>query len=116
LTAQGREGFQLVWPTVEEVRNSVEGWAAGASVPGPEKNVSKPFLQGLWHPWGGAAAGRQRAMPHMKSYTRYRWAPCDPHDQGLGEGGEGERERQRERERERERETDQGRKGGREKT
>lgn len=71
-TASGRAGFQLLWPTVEEVRNSVEGWAAGASVPGPAKNVQKPFLQAYYHPWGGTAAGRQRAMPHMKSYTRYR--------------------------------------------
>lgn len=76
-TASGRAGLQLLWPTVEEVRNSVEGWAAGASVPGPAKNVQKPFLQPYYHPWGGTAAGRQRAMPHMKSYTRYRWDGTD---------------------------------------
>lgn len=28
-----------------QVRNSVEGWAAGGSIPGLAKNVDKPFLQ-----------------------------------------------------------------------
>ena len=31
------------------VQNSLEGWAAGRSIPGFEKNVKKPFLQPLWH-------------------------------------------------------------------
>lgn len=44
----GREGLQLVWPTEEEVRWSVEGWMAGASIPGSEQNVSKAFLRPLW--------------------------------------------------------------------
>ena len=40
-----------MWPTVEEVRNSVEGWAAGMSVPGRRDVVCGPgkdFLQSLW--------------------------------------------------------------------
>lgn len=28
--AQGPAGFQLLWPTVEEIQNSIEGWAAGS--------------------------------------------------------------------------------------
>ncbi|KAK9840422.1 hypothetical protein WJX74_009663 [Apatococcus lobatus] len=63
--------FQLIWPTVEEVQNSNEGWAAGGSIPGSVQNVSKPFLQPFWRRFGGHPAGRQRAMPHMKTYTRY---------------------------------------------
>ena len=43
------EFTQLVWPTVAEVQNSIEGWLAGRSVPGPHKNVSKPFLAKHWH-------------------------------------------------------------------
>lgn len=67
----GPGGLQLVWPTVSEVQNSVEGWMAGRSIPGPSKNVGKPFLQEYWHRWGGHPCGRQRAMPHIKSYVRY---------------------------------------------
>ena len=43
--AAGAAGLQLVWPTVAEVQNSIEGWAAGGSIPGPAKNVDKAFLQ-----------------------------------------------------------------------
>ena len=48
------EFTQLVWPTVAEVQNSIEGWLAGRSIPGPHKNVSKPFLAKHWHrhAWG----------------------------------------------------------------
>ncbi len=35
-------------PTVQEVRDSVEGYAAGGSIPGTVANVTKPFLQSLW--------------------------------------------------------------------
>ncbi|KAL3159457.1 hypothetical protein ABBQ38_009882 [Trebouxia sp. C0009 RCD-2024] len=70
--AAGPQGFQLIWPTVQDIRDSVEGWRGGASVPGPAKNVNKPFLQPYWHRWGGEPWGRQRAMPHIKSYTRYQ--------------------------------------------
>ncbi|KXZ55436.1 hypothetical protein GPECTOR_3g86 [Gonium pectorale] len=62
----------VVWPTVEEVRNSLEGWSAGRSIPGPAKNVAKPFMRRYFAPWGGETVGRQRAMPHIKTYTRYR--------------------------------------------
>ncbi|KAL0031162.1 hypothetical protein WJX77_006853 [Trebouxia sp. C0004] len=71
LGAAGAKGLQLVWPTVQEIKASLEGWRGGASVPGPAKNVNKPFLQPFWHKWGGEPWGRQRAMPHIKSYTRY---------------------------------------------
>lgn len=47
--AAGPQGFQLIWPTVQDIRDSVEGWRGGASVPGPSKNVNKPFLQPYWH-------------------------------------------------------------------
>lgn len=40
--------FQLVWPTVSEVQHSIEGFAAGGSIPGTAKNVNKPFLQPCW--------------------------------------------------------------------
>ena len=36
-------------PTVAEVRDSLEGWGAGRSIPGFQKNVGKDFLQPLYH-------------------------------------------------------------------
>lgn len=48
LPAQGSAGLQLVWTTVAEVQNSIEGWMAGRSIPGPAKNVDRPFLQAYY--------------------------------------------------------------------
>lgn len=66
------DGLQLVWPTVSEVRESLEGFGAGHSIPGNSKNVGKPFLWKHWRRYGGERVGRQRAMPHIKTYGRYR--------------------------------------------
>ncbi|GLI60365.1 hypothetical protein VaNZ11_002490 [Volvox africanus] len=62
----------VVWPTVTEVRNSLEGWNAGRSIPAPARNAMKPFMGRYYARWGGEVVGRQRAMPHIKTYTRYR--------------------------------------------
>lgn len=64
--------LQIVWPTEQEVRESLEGWSAGRSIPGPTKNLVKPHVGRNLHRFDGGTAGRQRAMPHMKSYTRYQ--------------------------------------------
>ena len=123
--------FRVVWPTVEEVKNSVEGWFAGCSIPGAlcclysifqfilqhvasirffgmchlccslraclcmqepreaafaagthanvlktDKGLSTPILQPFWCRFDGApaTAGRQHAMPHIKSYLRHSCA------------------------------------------
>ncbi|BDA43991.1 Tyrosyl-DNA phosphodiesterase 1 [Coccomyxa sp. Obi] len=83
-TITGRLGpasdFRVVWPTVEEVKGSVEGWFAGVSIPGSHDNVLKtdagssvPMLQPFWCKFDGApaTAGRQNAMPHIKTYLRH---------------------------------------------
>lgn len=43
--------LQIVYPTVDEIRESVEGYRGGGSVPGTHKNVSKPFLRPLFRKW-----------------------------------------------------------------
>ena len=43
--------LQLVYPTSDEICNSLEGYRGGASVPGTSKNVSKDFLQPLFRKW-----------------------------------------------------------------
>lgn len=81
--AAGAKGLQLVWTTVEEVRSSLEGWFAGNSIPGPEKNVGKPFLQGYWHRWvvgwveGWAVWQKERRSPEGKLLLMaLRGMPC----------------------------------------
>lgn len=64
---------RLVWPSVAQVRDSLEGWFGGGSIPGYYDRVMKPMLLdgGYYHVWGGHTTGRQRAMPHMKTYLRF---------------------------------------------
>eukprot|EP00252_Welwitschia_mirabilis_P005216 TRINITY_DN15700_c0_g1_i1.p1 TRINITY_DN15700_c0_g1~~TRINITY_DN15700_c0_g1_i1.p1 ORF type:complete len:580 (-),score=95.55 TRINITY_DN15700_c0_g1_i1:217-1956(-) len=67
----GTGPVQIIWPTVEDVRNSIEGYAAGNAIPSPLKNVEKAFLKKYWARWQADHTGRSRAMPHIKSYVRY---------------------------------------------
>ncbi|KAG8634391.1 tyrosyl-DNA phosphodiesterase 1 isoform X2 [Manihot esculenta] len=62
---------QIIWPTVEDVRCSLEGYAAGNAIPSPLKNVEKEFLKKYWSKWKANHTGRCRAMPHIKTFTRY---------------------------------------------
>ncbi|KAJ9566540.1 hypothetical protein OSB04_002506 [Centaurea solstitialis] len=61
----------IIWPTVEDIRCSLEGYAAGSCVPSPQKNVEKAFLKKYWAKWKASHTGRCRAMPHIKTFTRY---------------------------------------------
>ncbi|XP_047938783.1 tyrosyl-DNA phosphodiesterase 1 isoform X1 [Salvia hispanica] len=61
----------IIWPSVEDVRCSLEGYAAGNAIPSPLKNVEKKFLQKYWARWKSSHAGRCRAMPHIKTFMRY---------------------------------------------
>ena len=66
--------LKLVYPTVKEIRESVEGYGGGGSVPGTLKNVTKPFLQPLFHKWRSNPGVTQNPLwkpkniPHIKSY------------------------------------------------
>ncbi|MQM11219.1 hypothetical protein Taro_044118 [Colocasia esculenta] len=62
---------QIIWPAVEDVRCSLEGYAAGNAIPSPQKNVEKEFLKKYWAKWKAENTRHSRAMPHIKSYTRY---------------------------------------------
>ena len=78
--------LKLVFPTVQEIRDSVEGYRGGGTVPSNIKNVRKPFLKDLWRKWsssdsiGGVTDHRRHALnnsnalskpnnvPHIKSF------------------------------------------------
>ncbi|KAJ6706885.1 TYROSYL-DNA PHOSPHODIESTERASE 1 [Salix viminalis] len=49
---------QIIWPTVEDVRCSLEGYAAGNAIPSPLKNVEKGFLKKYWAKWKASHTGR----------------------------------------------------------
>jgi len=80
-----RPQLHLVAPTVSQVRDSGEGWTAGASIPIRSSNLKSHLLQ-YWRRWGPAvhtvkhsapwAARRASvAMPHVKSFCRFRVRP-----------------------------------------
>ena len=69
--------ISLVYPTVEEIRTSVQGYHGGGSVPGTSKNVSKPFLRRLFCRWSSLPNAsslptnpiwKPSNVPHIKSY------------------------------------------------
>ncbi|KAL5730922.1 tyrosyl-DNA phosphodiesterase 1 [Ranunculus cassubicifolius] len=70
-TPLGLGKAQIIWPTVEDVRCSLEGYAAGSAIPSPLKNVEKDFLKKYWTKWKATHTGRNRAMPHIKTFARY---------------------------------------------
>jgi tyrosyl-DNA phosphodiesterase-1 len=67
-----RARVSVVLPTEDEVRNSVEGWRAGLSIPLHIKNFHE-FVNRRLHTWGTARSmhPRQYAMPHIKTYCRH---------------------------------------------
>ncbi|KAI9136928.1 tyrosyl-DNA phosphodiesterase-domain-containing protein [Paraphysoderma sedebokerense] len=62
----------LCFPTVENVRDSIEGWEAGGSLPLSYDNCLKmqDYLPKYMASWVARDAGRDFAMPHIKTYTR----------------------------------------------
>ncbi|KAJ3066521.1 tyrosyl-DNA phosphodiesterase 1 [Podochytrium sp. JEL0797] len=62
----------LVFPTVSEVRDSLQGWAAGDSIPFGNDNWMKQesYMRPLMKKWIGTRSERDRAMPHIKTFSR----------------------------------------------
>ncbi|XP_003390083.1 PREDICTED: tyrosyl-DNA phosphodiesterase 1-like [Amphimedon queenslandica] len=63
--------LQLVFPTVENIKNSLEGYMAGGSVPYASQTALKqPYLTTFFNQWVAEGYGRSRASPHIKTYMR----------------------------------------------
>lgn len=64
--------MKLVYPTVQEIRTSVEGYAGGGSVPGHVKNVKQGPLKSLLHKWTSSKSSnpiwKGSSVPHIKTY------------------------------------------------
>ncbi|CAN0129483.1 unnamed protein product, partial [Ectocarpus fasciculatus] len=72
--------LQLVWPAVSCVRNSLQGYMSGGSLPCKADilydNVNTRALKscfcGRIYQWCGTPDGRHMATPHMKCYFKYK--------------------------------------------
>lgn len=67
-----RHRLKLVYPTVEEIRLSVEGYNGGGSVPGRRNNTNKEFLRPLYHKWSSLKTTnplyKPTNVPHIKTF------------------------------------------------
>ena len=67
----------LVWPKVNEVRDSLDGPGVGGIYCGSKEKLEQPVVQRMLHRWGVADGagdtpeGRARAFAHMKCFGRY---------------------------------------------
>ncbi|KAJ7560336.1 hypothetical protein O6H91_04G125000 [Diphasiastrum complanatum] len=64
---------QIVWPTVEDVRWSLEGYAAGNAIPSPAKNVDKNFLSKYWAHWQAEHTGRRWFLLTSANLSKAAW-------------------------------------------
>ncbi|XP_069772013.1 tyrosyl-DNA phosphodiesterase 1 isoform X2 [Narcine bancroftii] len=63
--------LHLVYPTVENVRTSLEGYPGGGSLPYAIDTAQKqPWLTSFLSKWSAELTGRSRALPHIKTYMR----------------------------------------------
>lgn len=83
--------IKIVWPTVEEIRSSIEGYQGGNSVPGKMSNVSKDFLVPLYHRWSKPGAEYNsntdplrtaKNVPHIKTFLQLS-APTNGHSPSI---------------------------------
>ncbi|CDH93125.1 Tyrosyl-DNA phosphodiesterase 1 [Caenorhabditis elegans] len=62
----------LVFPSVEDVRTSCQGYAGGCSVPYRNSvHARQKWLQGNMCKWRSNAKRRTNAVPHCKTYVKY---------------------------------------------
>uniref|UniRef100_A0A670YDB8 Tyrosyl-DNA phosphodiesterase 1 n=1 Tax=Pseudonaja textilis TaxID=8673 RepID=A0A670YDB8_PSETE len=63
--------IHLIYPSVENVRQSLEGYPAGGSLPYSMQTAQKQlWLHSYFHKWSAETSGRSHAMPHIKTYMR----------------------------------------------
>ncbi|KAH6692410.1 tyrosyl-DNA phosphodiesterase [Plectosphaerella plurivora] len=84
-----RPSFKVVFPTPDEIRRSLDGYASGGSIhtktQSPQQAKQLRYLHPMFCHWANDASegkelppettvhnsGRQRAAPHIKTYIRY---------------------------------------------
>ncbi|XP_007942718.1 tyrosyl-DNA phosphodiesterase 1 [Orycteropus afer afer] len=67
----GHFRLRKIYPSVENVRTSLEGYPAGGSLPyGIQTAEKQLWLHSYFHKWSAETSGRSNAMPHIKTYMR----------------------------------------------
>jgi tyrosyl-DNA phosphodiesterase-1 len=66
--ARDTPDVQLIWPSVNFVKNCINGYSAGGSLCFPQANL-KPFMKDMFYEYK-PSKGRQIVPPHIKTYTR----------------------------------------------
>ncbi|XP_005105439.2 tyrosyl-DNA phosphodiesterase 1 isoform X2 [Aplysia californica] len=62
----------LIFPSVNNIRLSLEGYNGGGCVPYSIKTASKQvWMVPFFCQWSSEGRGRSRAVPHIKSYSRF---------------------------------------------
>uniref|UniRef100_A0A674MIX1 Tyrosyl-DNA phosphodiesterase 1 n=1 Tax=Takifugu rubripes TaxID=31033 RepID=A0A674MIX1_TAKRU len=70
-TVRSDPPMQLLYPSIEDVRTSLEGYPAGGSLPYSIQTAQKQlWLHSFFHRWKADSTGRSHAMPHIKTYMR----------------------------------------------
>ncbi|RUS73000.1 hypothetical protein EGW08_019248 [Elysia chlorotica] len=69
-TAQPK--LDLIFPSMDNIRLSLEGYNGGGCVPYSIKTAMKqPWLTPFFSQWKSEGRGRSKAVPHIKTYTRH---------------------------------------------
>ncbi|XP_017103766.2 probable tyrosyl-DNA phosphodiesterase [Drosophila bipectinata] len=64
--------FKMIYPSFGNVSGSHDGMLGGGCLPyGKNTNDKQPWLKDYLHQWKSNDRYRSRAMPHIKTYTRY---------------------------------------------
>ncbi|XP_061071981.1 tyrosyl-DNA phosphodiesterase 1 [Conger conger] len=70
-SASSETTLHLVYPSVDNVRTSLEGYPAGGSLPYSIQTAQRQlWLHSYFHRWSSESSGRGHAMPHIKTYMR----------------------------------------------
>ncbi|KAF5019211.1 hypothetical protein F66182_8785 [Fusarium sp. NRRL 66182] len=91
----GRPKFKVVFPTADEIRRSLDGYASGASIhtkiQSSQQAKQLEYLRPIFHHWANDSpngaklpedisvrdGGRKRAAPHIKTYIRSNKSSID---------------------------------------
>ncbi|XP_064403592.1 tyrosyl-DNA phosphodiesterase 1-like isoform X2 [Halichondria panicea] len=68
--SQKNPDLKLIFPSVDNVRRSLEGYIAGGSIPYSVQNAQKQLYLKSYIQWKAERTGRTHAAPHIKTYTR----------------------------------------------
>lgn len=75
----GQQNLKVIFPCVEDVRNSVEGYLAGGSLCYSKSTAARqPYIVPMLHKWRCEKFGRTRAMPHIKTYAAFNNGEMKP--------------------------------------